>query len=410
MLLLGDRTTLPHLEFLRWEDPNPLKPFFFESIMRSSIKHLRVHHAEVIWRLAGICQFLHWPPGPLSLESLYLEMTTPWNPDLQNTLSFCTILLHLCSPTLDSLTWGNQMGPPISTNGDWTPRFTSLRHLRIHRLNLADQTLLRELVHDKLVSLDVNTHATTALDSFFRHRGEVPGLRVFVWNMEQIHPTESFIFLEANPQIYKLAMPCPIPSSLLEGQILPLLARSFSHLTSLSLVLEGDWISETSLQRLGDLLTLEQLHLSAGEQHGWRHTWLVDHFQIRESLQRLTALRRLAISRDTYPSGPGKGPEGYYLDKWAPSTNVREHKFDIEQRFEAEHRDRMVRHACHYVELMPRLKWLYLGQLVLAIQDGGEGYGGKCGEKMVKPLLPHRNSCRIQLKEMFGWKGLLPLA
>ncbi|KAL8778700.1 MAG: hypothetical protein Q9213_007287 [Squamulea squamosa] len=355
LLLFRDRTPLPHLEFLRWEDRNPLKPFFFESIMRSSIKHLRVHRAEAIWRPAGISQFLHRPPGSLQLKSLFLEMTTPWNPDLQNTLSFCTILLHLCSATLESLTWGNQMGASITTDGDPTPRFTSLRHLRIHRLNLADHTLIRELVHDDLISLDVDTHATTALDS---SSGNVVKFQDF---------------------------------------------GSF-------LVLEGDSIPETPLQRLGDLLTLEHLHLSAGEQHGWRHTWPVDHFLLRENLQRLTALRRLAISRDTYPSGPGKGPEGYYLDKWAPPTHAREHEFDIDQRSEEQHRDRMVRNTSHYVELMPQLEWLYLGQIIMAVEDGGKGDEGKGGEKMVKPLLPHRNSCRIQLKEMFGWKGLLPPA
>lgn len=106
--------------------------------------------------------------------------------------------------------------------------------------------------------------------------------------------------LRANPQIPKLAIPIANETELLDTKILPLLVSSFTALTSLNLVWRGLSIPESSIEMIGSLTSLEQIHLSAGDQHGWRHNWLIDHELMRQHLGKLPNLKRIAFSRDSY--------------------------------------------------------------------------------------------------------------
>jgi hypothetical protein len=60
---------------------------------------------------------------------------------------------------------------------------------------------------------------------------------------------------------------------------------------------------------LGRLTSLEQLHLSAGVQIGWRFNWIIDHAVLIQTLQPLQKLKTIAFSRDTY--NPGYSPRYY---------------------------------------------------------------------------------------------------
>ncbi len=71
--------------------------------------------------------------------------------------------------------------------------------------------------------------------------------------------------------------------------------------------------------------------------------------------------------------------------------------------FEEEYRELLLQEADGYVEKMPQLEWIYLGQIPMAVELCLER-----GRKIARPLASKRNSCRTLLQEMFGWKGLLP--
>ena len=73
------------------------------------------------------------------------------------------------------------------------------------------------------------------------------------------------------------------------------------------------------------------------------------------------------------------------------------------EKFEEEHRQWIVGRANQYIEEMPQLEWLYFGQIPMVVEQ--------ClakGRKIPRPLTTERDSCWTLLREMFGWKGLLP--
>jgi hypothetical protein len=72
----------------------------------------------------------------------------------------------------------------------------------------------------------------------------------------------------------------------MKRQILPVLVDSFYQLTSLSLVFPGTIISIQALQAISQIRTLQQVHISSGNQAGWRQTWPVDHRAIIKSFRR----------------------------------------------------------------------------------------------------------------------------
>ncbi|KAF3396623.1 hypothetical protein DPV78_008230 [Talaromyces pinophilus] len=60
---------------------------------------------------------------------------------------------------------------------------------------------------------------------------------------------------------------------------------------------------------------LEELHISAGMQTGWRHNWFVDHDAIRNILCPLRKLKIFAILRDSYQMNDSLRivePDAYY--------------------------------------------------------------------------------------------------
>ncbi|KAL8778701.1 MAG: hypothetical protein Q9213_007288 [Squamulea squamosa] len=398
--ILKDRATLPHLELLDWEDHVPVHPSLFDAIVNSSIRHFKAFRVQV-GQPAVIDPPRSHPRGLWPLQTLHLEVVAPFHEYKMDLTSLCICLLHHCSATLKSLTWASRRNAsPISTDQHGPfPSFPSLRHLRIGHLKLADSHLLRELVHDELISLDVDTKS---YQTFFDHRGRVPGLQVFVWDTPHIELSDPMAFLEDNPQLSKLSAPFPMPRLVLEERILPLLAGSFSNLKSLSLLWaeEEKDISVQSLELISRLTSLEQLHLSAGTQWGWHNDWLIDHEKMRHHLSRLLLLKKLALSRDSYSNGIFNTCERYYVDGWFERDNIADTNYTREN-FEEDHRTRILHEAGLYIEVMPHLEWLYVGQIPMAIkQNSGTE------KKHIEPLTSERDDCWTLLRDMFGWKEL----
>ena len=181
----------------------------------------------------------------------------------------------------------------------------------------------------------------------------------------------------------------------LDYYIIPVLMNNnFNNLQSLSLAWGGGSIKEhtkphdthipeKALMVVGTIVSLEQLSLSSGITHGWRHQWLVDHTKLRHSIRGLNRLKRLALIRDTYliPMFP-YDVEGYYstqvvtaaertdaetrkeldLDDTIQANDTlgmggQNHEGDeVVKVWEKAHRNRMLTHAEAYAEVLPALE------------------------------------------------------
>ena len=393
--LLRNRIVMPHLELLHWEDKILLQPSFYDALADSNVQHLKLNRVPVSKAFAVN------PPrsqssGSWPLRSLHLEII----PDMRNhdidVSLLCTSILHVCAPSLQSLTWASCYPRFFHTDGiKPSPCFPSLRHLRLQFLKLADDCLLRMLVHDELNSLDVDTQGSSACSQFFDRRGWIPALKILVWHSAHLPESQSLTFLRANPQIAKLSIPLAASPTLLGDKLLPLLTEAFTNLTSLSLVWEEREIPSQAIERISRITTLEQLHLSAGDQYGWRHDWLIDHDIMRKYIPNLPMLEKLAFSRDSYSNGFTTDCERYYVDGWRSFQDAlnANHTKEI---FEKDHREWILHEVDSYVAEMSQLKWLYFGQIPMTVEH--------CGEKkrnFAKPLTTQRDECWTLLQNMF---------
>lgn len=332
-----------------------LQPSFYDAIAQSTIQHLKLFRVRVA-KLFTIGQPPSQPSRAWSLRSLYLEVTPAMGRIQPDVSGLCTSILRLCAPSLRSLTSSTCRPKPIHTNGlGPSPRFPSLRHLRLGYLTLGDVFYLQELVHDELKALDVDTNSSPACSQFFDGRGRIPALEILVWSPFYLPESQSLAFLGANPHLLKLSIPTAASAALLEDRIVPMLAQSFSNLTSLSLVWDSLNIPCQALDYISQITKLEQLHFSgvcAGFQASWRHDWPIDHQAMQKYLRNLPLLKKLAFSRDSYSNGLTVSCERYYVDGTRGLEDVlNEHH--TKEKFEEEHRKWIVEQANDYVKEMP---------------------------------------------------------
>ncbi|KAL8939851.1 MAG: hypothetical protein Q9216_003139 [Gyalolechia sp. 2 TL-2023] len=383
--LLANRAVLPNVQFLDWEDSLALEPAFFDAILKSAIRHLRIEGALAkrffYYNVSHVQHSAFWP-----LQSLSLELNTASSNDLSPLYGR---LLYGCAPTLESLAWSVPLSCGIQNDciGPCPP-FPSLRHLRVGKMTFVDEPILKELVHDGLMSLEVDTECSPDVLMFFANRGHVPGLKTFVWNSYCVPNSTGQEFLQANSQIQKLKISQPVPAVCLEGRILPLLTSRFCGLTSLSLDWDDKEVSQQSLTFISRLSMLEQLALGGGSRWEWPRKWFVDHVTLRNHLQKLRLLKKLVFSHDKYGKGnPGRGDRYDDVDNW----------YQIEE----EHRQSMVNEAMEYVKVFPHLDWIYLGRFPMAIEFNHEH-----GKRIARPLTSERWDCSTLINELFGHKGI----
>lgn len=395
--------TMPHLELLDWQDSTPLPHSFFEDVAMSSIKHLKLYRVNVeedfFIELPETCKHLQWP-----LQTLHMEIYPAFEKlGKLRTSPLSTSILRLCAPTLRDLVIEHMHGQDPLTFADQrskpAPRFPSLRNLTVgYDVLFEDASVLDALVQDNLRTLNIQIENHSISKEFFQRRGCIPALQTFVWESFHLPAGHPLDFLRANAQITKLALPYASPSTELEVRLLPLLSGSFSKLMSLSLVSGGTSISESSLEMIASLRTLKQLHLSSGTQHGWRHDWLIDHQVMRKHLSKLSLLKKLAFSRDTYVNGiPWLPVDRYYADHILQVENMPENPDDNDKVWEQKHRERILKEAKLYVEKMANVEWLYFGQIPMKV-IGAQ----KSGYRLPEPLFLERDRCWTLLRSMFG--------
>ncbi len=305
--LLSSRTALPHLELLDWRDGITLPRSFFQCLPFTSIQHLRLSGVKIDEELE-----IELPKtsGSWPLRTLFLQIQPSLSECLEtdgpSTHPICPNILRLCASTLESLTWEafseKERYSFATYKMDSMPQFPRLRSLSLRFLAFSDYSVLDALLEGDVRELEINLAQDSLCSDFFEKRGTMPALKTLAWR-GKIKSDQSLTFLRENSQLSKLSLRSEAPGAFLEGQLLPLLTKSFRHLTSLSLKWEDDSIPASALDAINLLTTLQQLHLSAGNQLGWTRTWLIDHALMKSKLKNLTSLRRMAFSRDTYDNG-----------------------------------------------------------------------------------------------------------
>ena len=162
-------------------------------------------------------------------------------------------------------------------------------------------------------------------------------------------------------------------STLIDREVIPLLASRFLHLQILSLTypVQCTELTAQALEAIARIKSLVQIHLSLGCLGGWRRTWLVDHEAIRRCVKRLPLLTTLAMGRDTYDVDQNADPEQYeryYSDgrinaetadevglsllRWVMHREGQdESRSRVKSAFEMIHRRKMLQEADKYVKL-----------------------------------------------------------
>jgi hypothetical protein len=402
ILLLAWPPILPHLELFDWEDKVVIPRFALETLARSSVRHLKLFRVLIDeeFELPDASTSVGWP-----LQSLYMEVH--WNVFGKNlrgsTAPLCASILRLSAPTLVSLNWETAIDHSVHSfiaGSKEPPKFPHLRELRLGNIKFADSLTLDALLEGNLVSLMADTDQTDIHRHCFQNRGTIRSLETFIWETFHIPANHRLTFLRANSQLSKLSVPYPAPPVLLDTQLLPLLSSNFKNLRSLCLVWEGVEIPDSALNIISTLETLEQIHLSAGEQLGWRHDWLINHESMRSFLRPLPYLRKLAFSRDSYDSGVVGSLVSHYYEE--ASFDVGTVDFEEGETrhaiWERVHRKRILDEATKYADSLPKLEWLYFGQIPMSVKriDGLEG------KRYAVPLSTERDSCWTLLREMFG--------
>lgn len=404
-IILGNYT-LPHLELLDWEDMAALPRSFFDDLALSGIQHLKLFRVSVSSQfqieLPGAFPRTSWP-----LRTLYLDVrATIQKMDVINTYPLCLSILRLCAPTLESLRWqpapweSKKRLPSTSDALTAVPRYPCLRNLSLGDVHVGRDMLLA-LVNDKLRALVAYAERDSEYLGVLRERGLIPSLDTFVWSEPLSHDYFPFDFLQANSQLEKLSLTFAMPEIFLDIELLPLLSASFKGLTSLSLIWNCHSISESALKSISTLQALQQIHLSAGEQFGWRHDWKINHQATRRHFSKLPMLRKIAFSRDSYDDGIEPPLIKYYYERTmflgrGSLVTPEDDPEEFHSRWEKQHLNRMLVEATQYVHSVPRLEWIFLGQIPMRVAKvGGD-------EKKIPIPISARDSCWTLLRVMFG--------
>ena len=275
--------------------------------------------------------------------------------------------------------------------------------------------MLDALLEGGLREMEVDPGQDCLYSEFFDERGTIPELTTLVWD-GMIENDQFLSFLQANTQLSKFSLQREASGAFLETRLLPLLTESFRQLTSLSLKWKGDSIPGSALQAIASLVSLQQLHLSAGHQHGQGYNWFIDHDLMRSRLKNLTSLKLIAFSRDVCKSPvEGSARELYHGDRiyhaliddvdsdqwknWHLLRTPTEMKF-LAPLTNTNDFIGMLKEANVYAMEMPGLERLHLGQLTIEVSREEESRGG---DEVTFHVSFEGDEFPTYLKEAFWW-------
>lgn len=121
---------------------------------------------------------------------------------------------------------------------------------------------------------------------------------------------------------------------------------------------------------------------------------------MRIHLSKLSSLRKIAFSRDSYKNSIrvlDLPSAAYYEDKLFQVEGSN----NQDKTWERIHCQRMLAEANTYVSMMPKLEWLYFGQLPMLVTVLPE-----TGHRTAISLSKERDDCWTLLQNMFGFEVL----
>ncbi|MCJ1236182.1 hypothetical protein MMC14_004159 [Varicellaria rhodocarpa] len=401
-ILLSDCAVFPHLEVFDWNDTLTLPPFYYDTILRSSIQHLKLHNVSIDQEF-GVKVSKALKTGGWPLRSLHLDISSSLAvSDKLRILPLCYSILQLCASTLESLTWESKTSQfncdldSIPSDLE-LPDFTNLRKLKLDRVEALDDSMLDALIQDNLRALEIDAGLTPIYTDFFHERGTIDSLETLVFKFHESDVERRYTysfrnFLAENAQITTLRLERAI-SQFIEIGILPILSTSFFHLKSLSLAWTSRLLSEQTLELLGSLTSLEQMHLSTEERYIHIDEWRIDHERMRKHFCKLVLLKKLAFSDrlescsvHTVWYYPSRRP----IKNWPPEQK---------KRYEERHCEQMLGEARNYATAMTMLEWIYIGRLSIGVEDLPD----KKGRNVVSLSGGKDEDYRDRLEDMFGW-------
>lgn len=327
-----------------------------------------------------------------------------------HTSTFYSKIFQACSSTLRFLRL-SQM--EFTSNSQQTAVSLTAEFPHLCSLNLAPMTpLSHSTLQSFLQSQRLSTLVVDFSDSITRECldqvGYYPELHTFIWTGIEIPSTASLRSLEHNNHLMEFGTEYHQSPSLLD-RVVSVLA-SFANLSVLSLIWDGTTIPNSSLLSIASITSLDSLHISCGNQNGWRYDWFIDHEAIRYNLSPLRNLKRLLFTRDSYPlniSLQGENQAGYYsyrmptpadmIDFLENSMREDQEEEDLtEIVWEAVHREQMAWHAEKYAATFPELEWIHVGQLSFTFKQGADG------KKKALVVDPKRNENFPIMETMFG--------
>jgi hypothetical protein len=294
---------------------------------------------------------------------------------------------------------------PIEIDEHKPLSFPRLRTLKFGHIYLKNAFILETFLNAPLTTLIISNPGNPLMVEYTRARGSISTLETLVY--EGAISAASLDFLKANQHMSSLSFELANPASLIEDKLLPLLSSSFTALRSLRLTWNEEIrVMRTSvLQMISTLKNLDQTYLSAGHQFGWRHSWAIDHELMRNYLSLLPKLKRIVFSRDSY-EGSDSGISLYYENKTLSQSLIDAHpgwEDTPKALWELGHRNMVLEEANLYVNMIPKLEWLYFGQLPMEIRR----QKNMDEEVTTVEIMSERDDCRTLLRRMFGVKEVI---
>ncbi|CAG8973957.1 hypothetical protein HYALB_00007486 [Hymenoscyphus albidus] len=314
-------------------------------------------------------------------------------------------ILPACAATLETLFW-TAYPEPANPSELTFPRLRELEFLEHGGNHLHLDALLRA----PLVVLSLRG-ANGAIGEILAKRGCISTLRTFVY-CDSYAPTEVLLpFLRENSHITHLSLPKNAPDTDW-GQILPVLGDSFARLKTLRFGIPESRVPLSALQAISNTTSLEKLCMYGKSTHEllqYTPRWLIDHDAMRTHFCKLRQLRKLYYIDDTYrPIHTDFDPIDestfdYYDSRWPGIDHIT--SLQIEELsycdilWERQHYERMEEQANLYGEVMPQLKFLYIGHYSMVSKRVGD-------EMVFDAKIRHREKISEDaLLGEFGWKG-----
>lgn len=388
---------LPNLHILDWNDESTLTEEMMAGVVSSSIRHLRLDGPILnrqlvlppvdgnLWPLEGLYLNVGW-----SLTTLTEGDTTP----------FVVSILKLVAPTLRQLIWcgyADRLSPPTH-HIEEDMQFPVLHDVVLDQVKFKDPSLLRRIFHDRTTLRSLSVDSCSTISHFLASRGQVTSLNSFRWDWSSSTSDDEMIeFIHSNTHLSCLEVTKPLLPETFNTILIRDQRLCFDNLVSLHLISQEPEFPPETLGIIASIESLRHLWLSAGAQYGMRYQWAIQHDLVIESLKTLSQLESIVFTRDSYRVNGhpllDSSPERYYMNKVLPQDLLLNDYLTEDEMTKADmtpvsfersirlrdalrcltwerwHQSQMVMHATEYSRVFTNLKWCFMGQLLMSIDE-----------------------------------------